>query len=268
MTIWEALVLGVLQGITEFLPVSSSGHLILGQTILGLNVADLAEFDITVHVATLVAILVYFRSDIIKLLSAFFRLDFRSETGVLNLKLLLATLPAIFFGLLFGDLVTSYFRDYRLVALLMVACGVYFLIVEAIRGRQVTQQVTEVKLGFAQALKIGFAQALAILPGISRSGSTIATAILLGISRVEAARFSFLLGSITIAGAGVLLASELADTGVKLSLNLLTIGFFASLVSSYLTVSFLMRFFVNNTLRPFGIYLVLLGLIVSVVGFV
>lgn len=252
MNFWEALILGIVQGITEFLPISSSGHLVLGETALGLQVADLADFDVTVHVGTLVAIFIYFRADFARLFRAFFTGKWRSPEGKLIGQLVIGTVPAVLVGLIWGDQILAFFRNPQLVGGMMIVVAAYFMLAEILRR-------TKPELTWGKALIVGLSQALAIIPGVSRSGSTIATAMLCGMERVEAARFSFLLGSIAIAGAGLLVGLDVAENGSTLSWGPLAVGFSASVISSYLAVSFLMEFFKKNTLKPFAYYLFAVG---------
>jgi undecaprenyl-diphosphatase len=238
MSLLQALLLGIIQGITEFLPISSSGHLVLTESLLNLNVDELKDFDIIVHVGTLLAILIYFRRE------------------VLNTKywpyLIIGTIPAVIVGLTLEDQIDAIFRSSLSVGLVMILVGLLFTLPER-------KQSTQKKLTWKNAILVGLAQAVAIIPGVSRSGSTIFTATFLGLNREEAARFSFLLGSIAIAGAGFLTALDLSE--ITLGYDRLIAGFIAALVSGLFAVSWLMKYLKNHTLRKFGIYLVALGCI-------
>lgn len=262
MSLLEALILGVVQGITEFLPISSSGHLVLAEGWLGLEVEELADFDIVVHLGTLLAILVYFRADILSLLKTFFRFDFKSEEGRLIGRLLIGTLPIVIVGFLWGDLIMQIFRNQLYVGILMLLVACYFLFAENFAAKR--KRVENMK--WWQGLLVGCAQCLALLPGVSRSGSTIATAMIMGLDRVKAARFSFLLGSIAITGAGVLLGADVVENGFTLDVLVLGAGFLASIVSSYLAVSFLMKFLKNNKLNVFAYYLFAIGAVAIVIS--
>lgn len=234
MSILQAIVLGLVQGITEFLPISSSGHLVVAETLLGLHVEELKDFDITLHVGTLLAILVYFRRDL------------------LNFKwwpwLILASVPAAVVGLLFGDAIDEIFRSAESVAIMLILVGLLFFIPQRKNNRPLT---------WWRTLLMGFGQAVAVIPGVSRSGATIFTGMQLGLNREEAARFSFLLGSVAIAGAGLLKALD--TESLTLPLPTLIAGFIAAFTSSLFAASFVMNFLKNHSFRAFGIYRIVFG---------
>lgn len=237
MNILDATLLGLLQGLTEFLPISSSGHLILAETFLGLHVDELKDFDVTLHVGTLLAILFYFRKDLI------------------NFKwwpwLILGSVPAALVGFLLEDQIDAAFRSAHSVAIFMILVGLLFFIPQRHNDRPLT---------WWRTLLMGCGQALAIIPGVSRSGASIFTGMQLGVKREDAARFSFLLGSIAIAGAGLLKALD--TDSLQLPWSVLSAGFFAAFVSSVLTASWLMKFLKNHSFKVFGIYRVALGLLI------
>lgn len=235
MGIFDAIFLGILQGITEFLPISSSGHLVVAETLLGLHVDELKDFDVALHVGTLLAILIYFRKDLV------------------NFKwwpwLILASVPAALVGLTFETQIDALFRGADSVAVLMIIVGLLFFI---------PQRDTTKKLTWWRALLMGCGQAIAIIPGVSRSGATIFTGMQLGLKREEAARFSFLLGSIAIAGAGLLKALDTTTLSVQPSV--LIAGFIGAFFSSLLAASWLMKFLKNHSFKVFGLYRVLFGI--------
>lgn len=239
MSYVDAIILGIIQGITEFLPISSSGHLVLFEEWLGLNAEGLKDFDVVVHLGTLVAILGYFWKE------------------VWNVRLwpylIIGTLPAAVVGILWEDQIDAMFRSVFAVSILMMIVGVLFCLPER-------KSHSNKPLTWWRALGIGLAQAIAILPGVSRSGSTIFSGVQLGLNREEAAKFSFLLGAIAIGGAGLLTALDLrGGTGEALSTSLLLTGFFAALISGLVAVYWLMRFLKKHSLRVFGVYLLFLG---------
>ncbi|MFA6023828.1 MAG: undecaprenyl-diphosphate phosphatase [Candidatus Gracilibacteria bacterium] len=237
MNIFQAILLGLIQGITEFLPISSSGHLIITETLLGLHVDSLKDFDIALHGATLLAILIYFRRDL------------------LNTKwwpwLILASVPAALVGFFLEDVIDQVFRSATSVAIMMILVGALFFIPEPKKSQ---------KLTWWRALLMGLGQAVAIIPGVSRSGATIFTGMQLGLSREEAARFSFLLGSIAIAGAGLL--KTLDTESISLPLPILAAGFIAAFASSFFAASFLMAFLKKHSFRIFGAYRIVLGILI------
>ncbi len=262
MNIGYALLLGILQGVTEFLPISSSGHLVLGESLFNLQVADLQSFDIAVHFGTLLAIFVYFRRDIGRLLIALGGILARkhvpkSDKSMIG-YLLIGTVPAVIVGLFFGDFIEENFRGVKSVAMMFLFVAAFFLVAEYMKKR-----TKDTKIGLVQAVLIGCVQAIAIIPGISRSGCTIGAGLLQGVNREEAARFSFLLGAVAISAATALSLYK-ASKGLMIlpSAEILTVGIISSFAAGYLSVSFLMKFLKSHTLHIFSAYLALLSLFI------
>lgn len=228
-----ALVLGLVQGLTEFFPVSSSGHLVMFQALFGEADVGGLLFEVGVHVATLVAIACFYRHRIAALLVGLWSRD--HETLSYVGKLGLATLPAVAVGLTAKDFVEAQFGNPRLVggALLTTGAIVYSTRFTAPRAHAPAP-------GWLAALAIGVAQALAILPGISRSGSTVAMALLLGVAPLAAAEFSFLMGIIAIAGAAVLMLPELSGLDAA-AWGDLAVGGAAALASGLLAIWLFVR---------------------------
>lgn len=298
MSILEAFILGVLQGITEFLPISSSGHLVLGEHFLGLNVEELKNFDVLVHMGTLLAILLYFKEDVLGMLKAFCGLFIKrlaSTEGAENYRrliilLIIGTIPAVIVGLLWNEELDQMFRQIDVVAMWMIIVGVIFILGEMVYSESnkgwFKNLFAKIRNWFGtsdnfkkdisnvtwrQSLIIGIAQAIALVPGISRSGSTIVAGIFQGIERRSAARFSFLLGIPAILGAGILTAIQTsgAETGVgaaNISNLSLLVGFLSSLIFGLLTIYFMMRFLKNHTLKSFAAYLIIVGTVVQIIG--
>ncbi|MBL4695081.1 undecaprenyl-diphosphatase UppP [Candidatus Gracilibacteria bacterium] len=254
MTLLEALILGIIQGISEFLPISSSGHLVLGEYFLGLDVSELKSFDVVVHVGTLLAILVYFWKDIWGLIRAVFVKDekYRPLLG----WIIVGTIPAVFVGLYGEEFIDSIFRDVYMVALAMTVMAVVFLI-----GEWVHRKRGPSKMNWWKALLIGVAQAVAIIPGVSRSGSTIVVGLFAGIKREEAARFSFLLGAPAIFGAGLLTSLK---TGGELGVSIgpLVVGFLSAFIFGLFAVWGLMKFLKKHSLVVFAVYLLIVAALV------
>ncbi len=244
MSLAEAVILGIIQGITEFLPISSSGHLILVESILKLEVSSLKSFDVTVHVGTLLAILIYFRKDL---------LDARRFPW-----LILGSIPAVLVGFFLEDFIDSIFRSAFAVSIMMLITGFLFFISESLSFK-----AKDSKLNIKNVLLIGLAQAFAIIPGVSRSGSTIFAGTLLGMKREEAARFSFLLGSIAIAGAGLLTALDIESAPINL--EILFTGFLSSFLAGFFAVKWLMTYLKQHSLRIFGMYLMFIALLTLLV---
>ncbi len=245
MTILQSILLGIIQGVTEFLPISSSGHLIIFETLFGLKVDKLLDFDIMIHMGTLLAILIYFRGDILDLLK------FKDKKMISNL--IIGTLPAVLIGLLYKDQIEATFRGAYSVSILMIVVGLLFFLPENIFIKAAK------KLNLKNSFVIGLAQSLALIPGISRSGATILTGTWLGIERKEAARFSFLLGSIAIAGAGVLGLKDI--NSLELPNEILFAGFLSSFVAGIISIKFLMGFLKKYSLKAFGVYRVIFGVL-------
>ncbi len=254
MTQTEALFLGVLQGITEFLPVSSSGHLVLAEHFLGVSGGGLA-FDVFLHLGTLLAVLIYFRKDWLEMIT-FWRAPIWYRR--LLIFLFLATIPGAIMGLFLEGMVEAHFRNPLRVAFLLAFMSFPLLLAEILSKKR--KDLTQMEL--LQAVFIGCAQGLAIFPGTSRSGITMAAALLLGFTREAAARFSFMLSAPIIAGAGLYETIKLFKTGEAI-LPAYWTGFLASFASGFLVIAWLLYFLRRHTFYPFVIYrLVLAGVII------
>jgi undecaprenyl-diphosphatase len=256
MPIEQILVLAIIQGITEFLPISSSGHLILVPIFTGWADQGLIT-DVMVHMGSLLAILVYFWRDVLKLcLGGLELLKGRmTEYGRLALYIVIATVPAVLFGLFLRESgLLDRIRGAQIVAWNAIVFGLLMLIAD--RFGPMKRRMEQMRL--MPALIIGVAQALALIPGTSRSGVTITAARALGFERPDAARFSFLLGIPAMAGAGVLVIGEAAQTGEVLTPDSLLTGaltFFCALAA----IAFLMAVIRSYSLLPFVIYRLVLG---------
>lgn len=272
----EAIFLGVVQGLTEFLPVSSSGHLLLGQYFLGMDQDRFGlTFDAAIHTGTVLAVISYFWRDLLRMAGAFLRSlrgpNFEERDQRMAYLILVATVPAGVIGLLFqnffeGDRV----RSPWLVAFNLVLVGVLFIVGEVV-GRQ---NRTSDKLGFKEALAIGLAQTVALFPGVSRSGGTITLGLFLGLRRDEAARFSFLMSVPITAAAALLSLAEAFGSGIDAGDALLFVaGSVTSGVVGYLAIRFLLNYLAGHSLRVFAYYrfalaaVVVLLLLVGVGGF-
>ena len=259
----QALVLAVVQGVTEFLPISSSGHLILVPYFLKWPDQGLA-FDIATHVGTLLAILVYFRRDVRDLVVGFFTGQPSSADGDYNPRrlawmIVLATIPAGIFGLLLKDWVETQARSALLVAGTTIFYGLLLGVADRV-GRH-ARKLGEI--GWQAALVIGMAQALAIIPGTSRSGITITAALLLGLTRPAAARFSFLLGIPVFSLAAAKQALDLMESGVTATeLVPMGIGLAASALVGYAVIAWLLNWLRSRNLTVFVVYRLLLGAVI------
>ena len=264
-----ALVMGIVQGLTEFLPVSSSGHLVLVPFLLGSDDAFINSlaFSVMLHVGTLVALLVYFRSDWLRLIPAgFAALRDRSFRGdpdrVLAWLLVASTIPAALAGLLFSDVIETRFREPGLVAITLIVGGVILFVADRVGGRD--RGITDVT--FPIAIGIGAAQALALVPGLSRSGISISAGRLAGLDRAAAARFSFLMATPITAGAIVFEARKLftGEAGVEVAAAPLAIGLVASLLSGFAAIHFMLRYLRTRSLNVFVWYRFALAAVVIV----
>jgi len=263
MTILQAFILGIVQGATEFLPISSSGHLVLVPWITGWNLDPDATFvfDVLVQWGTLVAVFVYFWQDIITLLQAVLQgirtgKPFEDPHARLGWFIVLASVPAAVAGLLLKNLVANAFNNPAVVSgFLLLTALLLFL------GDHFSQRARNLQqLSWQDALWIGFSQVLALFPGVSRSGSTIAGGLFRGLERKEAARFSFLMSIPVMLGAGgiaILDLIEAPDTFAQLP-NVM-VGFFAAAIVGYLSIRWLLHYLGNNTFREFAIYCAFVG---------
>ena len=251
----EAALLGVVQGLTEFLPVSSSAHLILARAFFGWNAEQFGlPFDVACHVGTLTAILVYFRRDLRDLLRGVPGLFApASDPDARRLWFIaLATIPAVLVGALLGDLIDAA-RTPAVIVVTLSVVGVLMVVGER-AGAHRRQADT---LTLLETLAIGVAQACALIPGVSRSGATIATGLFLGLTREAAARFSFVLGVPAMLGAATLEGAKLVLSGAPmdtLTIQVFLVGMVVSGVVGYLTVKFLLRYLVDHTLNVFVAY--------------
>ena len=256
MDIVEIIVLALLQGLTEFLPISSSAHLILPSQIFGWDDQGLA-FDVAVHLGTLAAVMVYFRNDINRLARGWLATGFSrtpSADGKLAWWVLLATLPACITGLLLNHWIEDNLRSVEVIAWTTIGFGILLGIADRRHGT-----VSMTQLTFMMVLIIGVAQALALVPGTSRSGITITAALLLGMQRGDAARFSFLLSIPLILGAGGLKMSELVQMTLPVDWQSLLLGVVISAVSAWLCIYYFLAFINRIGMLPFVIYRLILG---------
>jgi undecaprenyl-diphosphatase len=256
----QAIVLGIVQGATEFIPISSSGHLVLVPWLFGWPNPGLA-FDTVMHLGTLLAVLVVFWSDFLSLAGAWWRSVAQRELGAPQARvawwIILGTIPAAVMGMLWEDQFEMLFHSPLRVAVLLLITGLWLLLAERL-GRKERQPE---QLRAWEAVVIGLAQGCAIAPGISRSGATIGAGMLLRLKRDAAARFSFLLATPIILGAGLLQITrllELPDLGATLAPLLL--GFVAALVSGYVCIRFLLGYVKERSLTVFAVYCWVAGL--------
>ena len=266
----QALVLGIVQGLTEFLPISSSGHLIVVPYLLGWNdpFIDSLAFSVMLHMGTLVALLAYFWRDWLRLVPAgLAAIRDRSLADDPDRRLawllVVTAIPGAIVGVLLNDFIEQHVRLAGSVAVLLMIGAVILYVADRTRPR--LRAMTD--LSFAAALGIGLAQAVALFPGISRSGISISAARFLGLDRENAARFSFLMATPIIAGAGLFEARKMigADSGLAGHTGLIAIGFAAALASGLVAIAAMLRFLRTNSLTVFVVYRIVLAAVVLVV---
>ncbi len=258
MDLIHIVVLAVVQGLTEFLPVSSSAHLVLTPRILGFADQGLA-FDVAVHLGSLLAVMGYYRSDIVHMVGDFFGSLSGSREATANSRLawciLLATVPVALCGLLFKDIVATELRSPQVIATSTIGFGL-LLWVSDVKGRRTRD---EHSLTWRHALVIGLFQALALIPGTSRSGITITAGLMLGLTRKAASRFSFLLAIPTILMAGGLATVDLIQSTASVDWPALILGVLLSFITAYLCIHYFLRFIERMSMLPFVLYRLLLG---------
>jgi undecaprenyl-diphosphatase len=257
-----AVFLGVVQGLTEFLPISSSGHLALLEHYLKVEAGGLS-FDILLHVGTLTALVAYFGRDWLDMGRSLVRPSPQNQGArYLFFYLVVATIPGGLAGLLLEKKAETIFRGPLRIALLLGSVGLLLLVAEKVaRHHRDFSRFT-----IFDAILIGLSQGLAVMPGVSRSGITMTCALFLGFTREASARFSFLLATPIIAGAGLHhLPKWFKNSPQDLSLTAAALGFLAAVISSYLTIKYLLRFLQRHTFKPFAYYrLALAALIIAV----
>ncbi len=261
MSLLQALVLGIVQGVTEYIPVSSSGHLVLVPWLLGWPTPPFT-FDVLVQWGTLVGVFVYFWSDLwgivrAVLLGLAHRRPFETQEARMGWYIVLGTLPAVVFGLFLKKFFEQFFGAPVYVATLLLVTAALLVAAERFGRRE----RTTADFGWLDALIVGCWQVLALLPGVSRSGSTISGAMLRNFDRTSAARFSFLLSVPALLGAGVLAIGDLVEAGsLAADLPALSVGFVAAAVSGYLCIRWLLGYLQRRSLTAFAVYRVLFGL--------
>lgn len=262
MTWFEALILGIVQGLTEYLPVSSSGHLAIGQALFGMNDgADNLMFTVAVHVATVLSTLVVFWKEIAGLLKGVFRLELNEETRYV-LCIVVSMIPVGIVGLFFKDTVEAVFGS----GLLIVGCCLLVTALLLTFSYYARPRVKE-KIGLRDAFIIGLAQACAVLPGLSRSGSTIATGLLLGNKKELLAQFSFLMVIPPILGEALLDCLKAAKGEAVMGgteLFPLAVGFIAAFVSGWFACKWMIGIVKRGKLVWFGVYCAIVGLILII----
>lgn len=265
MTIWAAIVLGIVEGLTEFLPVSSTGHLAIATQLLGYDMADssITAFSAVIQVGAILAVIIYFWSDIVRLLVAWVKGLFsaahrRNPDYRMAWLVIIGSLPIAIVGLLAKDLIKGPLRSLWVVAVALIVWGVVMVIAEKLAR----QDRGEKDLNLTDVLVIGFTQCLALIPGVSRSGATISAGLIRGLDRVTATRLSFLLGIPALLGAGALELPDALKGGVGAVPTL--VGTVVAFLVAYASVAWLLRFVSGHKITSFVWYRWLAGAVLIV----
>lgn len=268
MELVDAIILGLVQGVTEFLPVSSTGHLVLVHSLLSTDGVNELAFDVVLHFATTAAVILYFRKDLWFLFQAVLRkmgrLPVNEREITLVKALIIGTIPAVVGGLLLESVVSNYLSTPTVVAGVLASASVFFLYAEWKYYLKPSHGGVTLKRGFL----VGLFQSLALLPGMSRSGSTIAGGMLLGLSRYEATIFSFLLAIPITLGVGIKMLLSLLKEDGSVEWFSIGVGAFVAFITALIVIHFFLKFIRKYTLWPFVWYGIILASMVGYVSFV
>lgn len=263
----QALILGLVQGLTEFLPVSSSGHLAIGSEILGVDVSENLMFDVTVHAATVLATIVVFRKQILQLLRGLFKFKYNDETDYI-FKLIVSMIPVFVVGMFFKDYVESLFSSFVVVGFALLATAVLLFFSDAVAAKRASS-VSDARNGISwwQAFVVGLGQAVAVIPGLSRSGTTISTGLLTGVKRDVVAQFSFLMVLVPVLGEAFLdvVGGDFAQSSIGAMPML--VGFLAAFVSGLFACKVMIALVKKAKLKWFALYCAVVGIAVIVFCF-
>lgn len=249
----ESIILGILQGLSEFLPVSSSGHLEIGKVLMGVNTEQSLMFTVVVHGATVLSTIIIFWKEIVQIIKGLFEFKWNFETQYV-VKIIISMIPVLIVGLFFEEQVSALFTG----NLILVGC--MLLVTSVLLGFTYYAKSGERHVSYTDAFIMGVAQAIAVIPGISRSGSTIATGLLLGNKRPEVSKFSFLMVLAPIIGANLLSIKE-ADfsAGDSVGVGVLAVGFIAAFVTGLMACKLMIRIVNNGKLIWFAVYCAIVG---------
>jgi len=254
MSYIEAIILGIIQGLTEFLPVSSSGHLELAKVIFGDNSVpkESLTFTVILHFATALSTLVIFRKDVLEIIKGLFQFK-KNEEFIFSVKIIISMIPATIIGLMFEKELEAFFNgNVLLVGFMLLITGLLLFLADKAKN-------TDKNVSYLNALIIGVSQAIAMLPGISRSGATISTSVLLGVDRTKAARFSFLMVVPVILGkvAKDFMGGEISFASENF--GVMAVGFIASFISGLLACNWMISLVKNSKLYYFSVYCFIVG---------
>lgn len=253
LTFIQSIILGIIQGITEWLPVSSSGHLVIVQQLFGIEAP--LFYDILLHIGTLIVIFLVFWKDIFLILKSVFSFNFKSEHGRLALFIIAGSIPTAAIGFIFHDTFASFFTNIRAVAMALIVTGFLLYFSE--------KKEKNKKLTYFDSILIGIVQGIAIIPGISRSGSTISVGLLRGIKKEIAAKFSFLLSIPAIIGAAIFEGANVDFTGVNIAVYL--VGILVSIIIGYLSIELLLKLISRKKFHYFAYYCWVAGLVLFLI---
>jgi len=261
-----SLIAGLIQAVTEFLPVSSSGHLVILHDLLGFRIGDTLAFDVALHLGTALALIIYFRSEIAKYIKAVYEIfipkQLVNQRDLKDIMLIIyGSIPAVVAGVLIDKFASTLFRQSEIVIISLVVVALLFFVVE--KTAKHTRDYTGMSIG--KALYIGCAQALALIPGVSRSGITIIAGMSADLKRSEAAKFSFLLSIPAVLGAGILKINNIAWT--KLPTNELIsfiIGFVVAAGIGFIVIKYFLQYIQHHKLNVFGWYRIGLAIVLSI----
>lgn len=259
----KSIILGIIQGITEWLPISSTGHMILFDELIPMNLSKsfMDMFFVVIQLASVFAvILIYFDK-----LNPFSRRksdEEKKETWGIWIKVLIGIIPVGIIGFLFKDPINDYFYNWMTVAFTLILYGILFIIIENRNEKRETEVESFSELSYGRALQIGMFQVLSLIPGTSRSGSTIMGGLICKVSRPIAAEFSFFMSIPVMLGASLVQLGDFGWSFSQVEIAVLLVGMFVSFAVSYYAIKFLIRYIQKNDFKPFGWYRIILGIIV------
>ena len=268
MNIFSSIILGIIQGLTEFLPVSSSGHLVIFRDILGWHTSSDLSFDAILQLATAFAIIVYFWKDIFKLIKSFFNIISKKaveeKDRIMIFAIIIGTIPAVIAGIFLEKYMETTFRSSLLVAFVLIAGSIVMYFAEKF-STHTSGQAKGKELSIRKGLYIGLFQCLALVPGFSRSGATISGGLFSGLNREEAARFSFLLSIPIVLGSGLKKTTEIYSSG-QLSTDgiYILIGAITAFLVGLLAIRFLLNFLKKHSLKIFIYYRIILAILIII----
>ena len=262
MNWWQSIILGLIQGLTEFLPVSSSGHLTIGREILGVEASEDLVFEVVVHAATVLATIIVFRKQIWKLLCGLFKFKYNDETDYI-LKICVSMIPVFIVGMFFKDYVEGLFSSLLVVGIALLVTALLLFFSDKASGlRKADAPAARNGISYGQALTVGLGQAFAVIPGLSRSGTTISTGLLCGVKREDVAQFSFLMVLVPILGEAFLdiVGGDMAASSIA-ALPLI-LGFLSAFVSGLFACKVMIALVKKAKLKWFALYCAIVGLAV------